>query len=182
MLRQFRAMVAGCWGAECRFWRRSLAEPLLFLGEAVQQVLNTIFIFFFCKNENPFLISFSHEKLVQNFHKNKVWKAGDNFLLKYFIYIYIKCSLSQRSQSLYFIQSLIWQLVYARFQQYVNCELPDVQADFGKGRGTRDQIANIRWIMEKAGEFQSISALFTMAKPLTVWITINWKTWEYQTT
>ena len=42
----------------------------------------------------------------------------------------------------------------ARLQQYVNHELPDVQAGFRKGRGTRDQIANIRWIMEKAREFQ----------------------------
>ena len=60
-------------------------------------------------------------------------------------------------------------------QQYMNCELPDVQAGFRKGRGTRDQIANIRWIMEKAREFQkkSISALLTMPKPLTVWITVN---------
>ena len=63
----------------------------------------------------------------------------------------------------------------ARLQQYVNCELPDVQAGFRKGRGTRDQIANICWISEKAREFQkktSISALLTMPKPLTVWITI----------
>ena len=65
------------------------------------------------------------------------------------------------------------EILQARLQQCVNCELPVVQAGFGKGRGTRDQIANLRWIMEKAGEFQSISALFTMAKPLTVWITIN---------
>ena len=59
----------------------------------------------------------------------------------------------------------------------MNRELPDVQAGFRKGRGTRDQIANIRWIMEKAREFRktSISALLTMPKPLTVWITINWK-------
>ena len=59
---------------------------------------------------------------------------------------------------------------------YMNCELPDVQAGFRKGRGTRDQIANIHWIIEKATEFQkkiSISALLTMPKPLTVWITIN---------
>ena len=63
----------------------------------------------------------------------------------------------------------------ARLQQYVNRELPDVQAGFRKGRGTRDQIANTRWIIEKAREFQktSISALLTMPKPLTVWITIN---------
>ena len=59
--------------------------------------------------------------------------------------------------------------------EFLNHELPDVQAGFRKGRGTRDQIANIRWIMEKAREFQkkSISALLTMPKPLTVWITIN---------
>ena len=46
------------------------------------------------------------------------------------------------------------KILQARLQQYVNHELPDVQADFRKGRGTRDQIANIRWIMEKAREFQ----------------------------
>ena len=46
------------------------------------------------------------------------------------------------------------KILQARLQQYVNCELPDVQAGFRKGRGTRDQIANIRWIIEKAGEFQ----------------------------
>ena len=46
------------------------------------------------------------------------------------------------------------KILQARLQQYVNHELPDVQADFRKGRGTRDQIANIRWIIEKAREFQ----------------------------
>ena len=46
------------------------------------------------------------------------------------------------------------KILQARLQQYMNHELPDVQAGFRKGRGTRDQIANIRWIMEKAGEFQ----------------------------
>ena len=46
------------------------------------------------------------------------------------------------------------KILQARLQQYVNCELPDVEAGFRKGRGTRDQIANIRWIIEKAGEFQ----------------------------
>ena len=79
-------------------------------------------------------------------------------------------------------------ILQARLQQYVNCELPDVQAGFRKGRGTRDQIANIRWIIEKARQFQkkkSISALLIMPKPLTVWITTNcgefFKSWEYQT-
>ena len=68
------------------------------------------------------------------------------------------------------------KILQARLQQYVNRELPDIQAGFRKGRGTRDQIANIRWIIEKAREFQkktSISALLTMPKPLTMWITIN---------
>ena len=67
------------------------------------------------------------------------------------------------------------KILQTRLQQYVNCELPDVQVGFIKGRGTRDQIANICWIMEKAREFQkkSVSALLTMPKPLTVWITIN---------
>ena len=70
---------------------------------------------------------------------------------------------------------IMLKILQARLQQYVNCELPDVQAGFRKGRGTRDQIANICWIMEKAREFQktSISALLTMPKSLTVWITIN---------
>ena len=80
------------------------------------------------------------------------------------------------------------KILQARLQQYVNRELPDVQAGFRKGRRTRDQIVNIRWIMEKARSSRktSISALLTMPKPLTVWITINcgkfWKRWEYQTT
>ena len=49
---------------------------------------------------------------------------------------------------------VLLKILQARLQQYVNRELPDVQAGFRKGRGTRDQIANIRWIMEKAREFQ----------------------------
>ena len=56
----------------------------------------------------------------------------------------------------------------ARLQQYVNCEIPDVQAGFRKGRGTRDQIANIRWIIKKARAYQkkSTSALLIMPNPL----------------
>ena len=67
------------------------------------------------------------------------------------------------------------KILQSRLQQYVNSELPHVQAGFRKGRGTRDQIANIRWVIEKAKEFQKtpISALLTMPKLLTVWITIN---------
>ena len=67
------------------------------------------------------------------------------------------------------------RLLWTTMWQCVNRELPDVQAGFRKDRGTRDQIANIHWIIKKAREFQktSISALLTMPKPLTVWITIN---------
>ena len=80
------------------------------------------------------------------------------------------------------------KILQARLQQYVNHELPDVQAGFRKGRGTRDQIANICWIMEKAREFQKniYFCFIDYAKSLTVWITINcgkfWKRWEDQTT
>ena len=80
------------------------------------------------------------------------------------------------------------KILQARLRQYVNCELPDGQAGFRKGRGTRDQIANICWIMEKAREFQkSIYFCFIdYAKAFDWWITINcgklWKRWEYQTT
>ena len=67
------------------------------------------------------------------------------------------------------------KILQARLQQYVNREPRDVQAGFRKGRGTRDKIANNRWIMEKARDSRktSISALLTMPKPLTVWITRN---------
>ena len=80
------------------------------------------------------------------------------------------------------------KILQARLQQYVNREHPDVQAGFRKVRGTRVQIANIHWIIEKAREFQKniYFCFLTMPKPLTVWITIKcgkfWKTWEYQTT
>ena len=67
------------------------------------------------------------------------------------------------------------KILQAWLQQYVNCKLPDVQADFRKGRGTRDQIADIHWIIKKqeSSRKTSISALLTMPKPLTVWITVN---------
>ena len=67
------------------------------------------------------------------------------------------------------------KILQARLQQYVNRELPDVQAGFRKGRGTRDQIANIRWIMEKAREFQKNICFCFIDCQLTVWITTNWK-------
>ena len=84
---------------------------------------------------------------------------------------------------------LMLKILQARLPKCVNRELLDIQAGFRKGRGTRDQIANIYWIIKKAREFQkktSISALLTMPKPLTVWITTNcgkfFKRLEYQTT
>ena len=82
------------------------------------------------------------------------------------------------------------KILQARLQLYMNRELPDVQAEFRKGRRTRDQIANIGSLKkQKAREFQKniyFSALLTMPKPSTVWITTNcgkfFKRWEYQTT
>ena len=70
------------------------------------------------------------------------------------------------------------KILQARLQQYTNHEIPDVQAGFRKCRETRDQIANIHWIIKKAREFQKthlFSGLLIMPRPLTVWITINWK-------
>ena len=80
------------------------------------------------------------------------------------------------------------KILQARLQQYMNRELPDVQAGFRKGRGTRHQTANISWIKEKAREFQKTftSTLLTTLQPLTEWSTTNCgkfiKRWEYQTT
>ena len=80
------------------------------------------------------------------------------------------------------------KILQARLQQYVNHELPDIQAGFRKGRGTRDQIATSVGSLKKleSSRKTSISALLTMPKPLSLWITINcgkfFKRWEYQTT
>ena len=80
------------------------------------------------------------------------------------------------------------KILQARIRQYVNCELPDNQAGFRKCRGTRDQIANICWIIKKAREYQKnfYFCFIRMPKPSTLWITTNcgkfWKSWEYQTT
>ena len=79
------------------------------------------------------------------------------------------------------------KILQARFQQYVNRELPDVQAGFRKGKGTRDQIANIHWIIKKPREFQKniYFALLSTPKPL-MWRSQQTgkflKRWEYQTT
>ena len=72
--------------------------------------------------------------------------------------------------------SKVLKILQARLQQYVSWELPDVQAGFRKGRGTRNQIANICWIIEKARLFKkNIYCFIDYAKALTVWITTNWK-------
>ena len=86
------------------------------------------------------------------------------------------------------VNKVMLKILHTRLQQYMNRERPDVQAGFRKGRGTRDQIANIPWIIKKQASSRepSTSALLTMPKPLTVWITTNcgkfFKRWEYQTT
>ena len=74
-----------------------------------------------------------------------------------------------------YASKVMLKILQARLQQYMNRELPEVQARFRKDRGTRGQIANIQWIIEKAREFQkkSTSALLTTQKPLTVWITTH---------
>jgi len=79
------------------------------------------------------------------------------------------------------------KILQARLQQYVNCEIPDVQAGFRKGRGTRDQIANVHCIIKKAREYQkNICFCFINYEKDFVWITTNcgkfFKRWEYQTT
>ena len=79
------------------------------------------------------------------------------------------------------------KILQASLQQYVNCELPDIQAGFRKGRETRDQIANILWIMEKATEFQKniYFCFIDYAKAfdrITIYCGKFWKRWEYQTT
>ena len=77
------------------------------------------------------------------------------------------------------------KILQARLQQYMNCELPNVQAGFRKGRGTRDQIANICWIMEKAREFQK-NIYFCFIDYAKAYDCVDhsgkfWKRWEYQT-
>ena len=88
---------------------------------------------------------------------------------------------------------IMFKILQARLQQYMNCELPEVQAGFRKGRGTRDQIANIHWIIKKAREFQkniyycfiNYTKAFGCVDHNKLWITTNcglfFKRWEYQT-
>ena len=99
-----------------------------------------------------------------------------------------KCSNYCTTALISHASKVMLKILQARLQQYVNCELPDDQAGFRKGRGTRDQIANIAgsWKKQESSRKTSISSLLTMPKPFTVWITINcgqfFKRWDYQTT
>ena len=85
-------------------------------------------------------------------------------------------------------QVIMFNILQARLQQYVNYEIPDIQAGLRKGRWTRDQIANIHWIIKKQGSSRKTStfAFLTTPKHLTLWITTIsgkfLKRWEYQTT
>ena len=96
-----------------------------------------------------------------------------------FLFQYQRRATSKNVQTITQLHShaskVMLKILQAKLQQYVKRELPDVQAEFRKGRGTRDQTANICWIIEKqeSSRKTSISALLTMSKPLTVWITIN---------
>ena len=113
--------------------------------------------------------------------KDGVFDPGENSVGK-------ECSNYHTIALISHASKVMLKILQARLQQYMNCELLDVQAGFRKGKGTRDQIANICWIIkkQKSSRKTSISALLTTAKPLTVWITINcgkfFKRWEYQTT
>ena len=95
-----------------------------------------------------------------------------------------KCSYYLTIALIPYAIKVMLKILQARLQQYVNCEFPDVQAGFRKGRGTRDQIANIHWIIKKARALQKniYFCFMTMPKPLTVWIITNCrkflKRWE----
>ena len=87
-----------------------------------------------------------------------------------------ECSNCHTIALISYASKVMLKILQARLQQYVSCELPNVQARFRKGRGTRDQIANICWSLKKQESSRKTStfALLTMPKPLTVWITTNW--------
>ena len=99
-----------------------------------------------------------------------------------------ECSNSHTVALISHASKVMLKILQARLQQYVNRDLPDGQAGFRKGRGTRDQIANICWIMEKSKRVleKHILLLYSLYQSLWLWITINcgkfWKRWEYQTT
>ncbi|WP_337897152.1 reverse transcriptase domain-containing protein, partial [Mesomycoplasma ovipneumoniae] len=99
-----------------------------------------------------------------------------------------ECSNHHTVALISYASKVMLKILQARLQQYMTCELPDVQASFRKGRETRDQIANIRWIIEKAREFQKniyfcfidYTKTFDCVDHNKLWK--FWKRWEYQTT
>ena len=99
-----------------------------------------------------------------------------------------ECSIYHTIALISHTSKIMLKILQARLQQYVNRELPDVEARFRKGRGTRDQMANTYWIIKKAREFKKniYFCFIDYAKALTMWITTNCgkylKRWEYQTT
>ena len=113
----------------------------------------------------------------------QIWKLSSVTGLEKSVFIPIPKKGNAKECSNYYIiplisyaSQVILKILQARLQQYMNSELPDVLVGFRKGKRTRDQIATIPWIIEKARAFQkktSTSALFTMPKSLTVWITTN---------
>ena len=128
--------------------------------------------------------------ICQQIWKTQLWPQD----WKRSVFIPISNKGNAKEWSIYYTNALIshtgkviLKILQASLQQYMNCELPDVQAGFRKGRGTRDQIADIHWIIEKAREFQkNIDLCFIDYATAFVWITTNCgkflKRWEYQTT
>ena len=138
--------------------------------------------------------------ILYNFLLNQIRKGrpATKYIILLYLYLPMQLPLSVFFVPLYVFElfssvfshpgNVMFQILQTQLQQYLNRELPDVQAEFQRGRGTRDQIANIQWIMEKAKEFQkNIYVCFTgYTKALSVQITANCgkflKRWEYQTT
>ena len=129
--------------------------------------------------------------ICQQIWKTHQWPQG----WKMSVFIAIQKKGSAKECSNYYTIALIshaskvmLKILQARLQWYLSCELPDIPAGFRESRRTRDQIANIHWIIKKAREYQktSASALLITPKPLIVWIKTNcgkfFKRWEYQTT
>ena len=123
-----------------------------------------------------------------------IWKTQEwpqDWKRSVFIPIPKKCTAKECSNycTIAFIShasKVMLKILQARLQQYMNCELPDVQAGFRKGRGTRHQIANICWIIKKAGVSEKyLFLLYWLCQSLWLcgsqWTGKFWRRWEYQT-
>ena len=127
-------------------------------------------------------------------HKWQLVQTSLVLVLRYFTYfsLFLKLYIHIKVTLISHASKVILKILQARLQQYMNWELPDVKTGFRKGRGSWDQIVNIRWITEKARKFKNKnkqtcnSTSMTTLKTLTMWITVNCgkflKKWEYQTT